>query len=239
MIASAGDGPSLGMADGSAGGGANGPRTTLAGQPGGTGENEFGRYGTPGQGYQSGPQAEAGGNSSSAAGGTAGTAGSSGSASAGGSGSQEGQSGSPTLSAQIPHGKQPRSVASERGRDWGLPGASQNSTPISRPIIVRCEEHQLTIVPDDNRSLPRHIKLGYRTEDSVDELVSGVWDHMKGWGLAGRGMYWRPSLVMEVEPNAVVRFGELQSLLTDSGLDVQMRTRHAQLPARNRPTARR
>jgi hypothetical protein len=163
-------------------------------------------------------------------GGQAGAAGSSGSAGAGGGGSQEAQSGSPSISAQIPHGSKPRSVASDRGRDWGLPGASQSSVPISRPIIVRCEADQLTIVPDDNRFLPKHIKLGYRTEDSVDALVSGVWDHMKGWGLAGRGMYWRPTLIMEVEPNAVARFSELQALLADSGLEVQMRTTHAQKP---------
>jgi hypothetical protein len=225
------------MAGGSSGGSAGTSQGSFAGQSDGTGQSELGPYGTPGQGYQSDAQAKAGSSSSSQAGSPSGAAGSPDCDCK--SDSQVAQSGSPSISAQIPHGKQPRSVASERGRDWGLPGASQNSTPISRPIVVRCEENRLTIVPDDNRSLPRHIKLGYRTEDSVDALVSGVWDHMKGWGLAGRGMYWRPSLVMEVEPNAVARFGELQALLADSGLDVQMRTTNASNPSRHPSPPRR
>ena len=90
-------------------------------------------------------------------------------------------------------------------------------------MIVRCSPNQLTIVPDDNRSLPKNVPLGARTEDAVDGLVSGVWDHMKDWGLAGRGLYWRPTLVMEVAPGAEARFAELQTLLQGSGLEVRQR----------------
>lgn len=96
-------------------------------------------------------------------------------------------------------------------------------TPVMRPVIVRCEPQQLIILPDDQRQLPRKIPLAARTEDSVDNLVSQVWDHMKDWGLAGRGMYWRPTLSVEVAPGAEGRFAELQALLEGSGLEVKQR----------------
>lgn len=238
-------GPTHGSASGSAGaeGGVErgASRDRYAGQPGGMGKSELERFGSPGQGFQADAQARAGGAGSSRMGGQPGSASSSGGAgsagsagSAGGDSSQQEQSGTPSIAAQLPHRRQPESVASKRGRDWSLPDASQNSTPISRPVIVRCDSQQLTIVPDDNRALPRHIKLGQHTEDSVDELVSGVWDHMKGWGLAGRGMYWRPTLVLEVAPDAVARYSDLQALLADSGMEVQMRSVNAHKPGRSR-----
>jgi hypothetical protein len=100
--------------------------------------------------------------------------------------------------------------------------------PVTRPIIIRCEPHQLTIMPEDNRTLPQTIPLSGRTDAAVDKLVSGVWDYMKSWGLAGRGMYWRPTLSMEVAPGAEGRFEELQALLQDSGMEVKRRQTPAQ-----------
>jgi hypothetical protein len=44
---------------------------------------------------------------------------------------------------------------------------------------------------------------------------------MKTWGIAGRGMYWRPILSIEVTPDAEFRYAELKSLLDDSGLIVE------------------
>ena len=122
-----------------------------------------------------------------------------------------------------PNKSRPKSIASNRGRDWGLPEGSSHMTPVTRPVIIRCDANQLTIVPDDARTLPKTIPLGTRTEDSVDKLVSGVWDHMKDWGLAGRGMYWRLTLSMEVAPGGESRFQELQALLHDSGMEVKQR----------------
>ena len=57
----------------------------------------------------------------------------------------------------------------------------------------------------------------------MDEFVSDVWQHMKGWGPAGKGLYWRPTLVVDVKPGAADRYAEVKTLLDDSGLDVHER----------------
>jgi hypothetical protein len=62
--------------------------------------------------------------------------------------------------------------------------------------------------------------LGPRTASSIDVLVSDVWEHIDAWGIAGRGMYWKPVLQMSVAPGAEQRFNDLSALLTGSGLAV-------------------
>ncbi len=57
----------------------------------------------------------------------------------------------------------------------------------------------------------------------MDAFVSAVWDHMKDWGIAGRGMYWRPILKFDVASQAEPRYAEIRTLLDGSGLEVQSR----------------
>jgi hypothetical protein len=220
----ANDGPALGSPTGESNGG--GPSHSLAGPSGGQGENPFGAFGSPGVGFQADST-----NSQAAGSGAAQTGGEPGKQimPSGGSSSEisppPGMQSSPMIAAvEVPR-KKPKSLAGQRGQDWGLPDASRNATPITRPILIRCEPNQLTILPDDDRSASKTIPLGARTEDSVDPLVSSIWDHMKGWGLAGRGLYWRPTLSLDVRPGAEGRFSELQALLSGSGLEVRQRER--------------
>jgi hypothetical protein len=65
------------------------------------------------------------------------------------------------------------------------------------------------------------VVLGQRTEDSVDSLVSAVWEQIKAWGIAGRGMYWQPVLRVRVAPGAESRYLELKALLNESGLELE------------------
>ena len=88
--------------------------------------------------------------------------------------------------------KKPKSLAETRGRNWSLPSAAKISVPVSRPIQIECRGDQLVILPDTGNPEPKVIPFGPRTEDSVDQLVAGVWSRTKGWGIAGRQMYWRP-----------------------------------------------
>jgi hypothetical protein len=46
---------------------------------------------------------------------------------------------------------------------------------------------------------------------------------MEAWGMAGRGMYWRPVLQVRVAAGAERRFAELAALLEGSGLTVERR----------------
>lgn len=141
----------------------------------------------------------------------------------------KGKAGSPGGNAN----QQPaQSLASRRGRDWALPGKSRGSIPVSRPIQVRCGENELVLLPEDpRRQEPRVIPLEHGTLAAVDELVSAVWEHIEGWGIAGNGMHWKPILVVEPLANSTARVQELEVLLADSGLEVKSRQSTATAPA--------
>jgi hypothetical protein len=116
--------------------------------------------------------------------------------------------------------KKPKSLAETRGRNWSLPSAAKISVPVSRSIQIECRGDQLVILPDTGNPEPKVIPFGPRTEDAVDQLVAGVWSRTKGWGIAGRQMYWRPVLMLHLGPSGEGRCGELQALMANSGLEV-------------------
>ena len=113
------------------------------------------------------------------------------------------------------------SMAKTRGENWGLPDAAAGSVGITRPIRVWCEADRVLLLAEDGRPRGKPILLGPRTEDSIDDLVSAVWNHMESWGIAGKGMYWQPILKVQVAPDAQQRYEELDGLLRDSGMTVE------------------
>jgi hypothetical protein len=118
--------------------------------------------------------------------------------------------------------KHSRHVVSDRD-DWGLPSKQRGAAAISRPIRVECHADRLVIVSDYGPTNNKVIPLGRRTSSAVDPLISGIWEHMDTWGIAGSGMYWRPMLIVSVAPDAEDRYAELASLLGGSGLTLQRR----------------
>ena len=113
-----------------------------------------------------------------------------------------------------------KSLAADRGDNWGLPGAADGSVPLQRPIRVECYGNRLVIVPEVGVRDTATIALGPQTEDSIDEFVSAVWVRIESWGIAGRGMYWKPVINARIAPGGEQRFTELQTLLEGSGLKV-------------------
>ncbi len=116
--------------------------------------------------------------------------------------------------------KKPKSLADKRGRNWSLPSSAKTSVPVSRTIQLECRGDQIVILPDPGNAEAQVIRLGPRTEESIDQLVSSVWAHTKGWGIAGRQMYWRPVLELHLGPSGEGRCGEVQALMANSGLEV-------------------
>jgi uncharacterized protein YlxW (UPF0749 family) len=119
------------------------------------------------------------------------------------------------------NGKSSKSLAAKRGRDWALPDAAHGSVPVTRPIRVECRADQLIIVPESGLSGGKTIPISTSTEASTQAFISAVWEHMETWGIAGRGMYWRPILNVYVAPGAEQRFADLQMLLEGSGLKIE------------------
>jgi hypothetical protein len=119
--------------------------------------------------------------------------------------------------------EKPRSLAEARGANWGLSPAARSSNPITRPIHIVCEGDKLLIRPDRPDEPPVAIPLRMRTEDSIDPLVTAVQQRIANWGIAGRGLYWRPQLILEVGRSGEGRYADLESLLANSGFDVKRR----------------
>jgi hypothetical protein len=121
------------------------------------------------------------------------------------------------------HHKPPRSLAERRGEDWGLRDASAGSVGVTRPIRIGCYADRLVVVSDRNPADSKVIQLRAHTASSIDAFVSAIWGHIEGWGIAGRGMYWRPVLQVWVAPGGEERFTDLAALLDGSGLAVKRR----------------
>ncbi len=116
-----------------------------------------------------------------------------------------------------------RSMADKRGKNWALPASNTASIGVQRPIRIECWTDRLVLLPDTRDQQPEVIPLGERTDESLDQLVGAVRTYTKTWGMAGRGMYWKPQLVLQVYPNADGRANDLQTLLAESGWDVKRR----------------
>jgi hypothetical protein len=113
------------------------------------------------------------------------------------------------------------SLAESRGKNWGLPDATRGAHPVSRPVRMACREDRIEFLTDTGYYVTKTVPFEGTTEQSVDAFVSAVWEHMKSWGIAGRGLYWRPHFVVEVAPGGQRRFEELQLLLKGSGLELK------------------
>jgi hypothetical protein len=117
----------------------------------------------------------------------------------------------------------PKPLASKRGDDWALREAGRGAVGVTRPMFVECYTDRLVVVSDRGPGGNKVVPLGPRTAQSVDLFISAVWDQIGAWGMAGRGMYWRPVLQVRVAPGAEQRFSELSALLEGSGLTVERR----------------
>ncbi len=94
---------------------------------------------------------------------------------------------------------------------------------LTRPIRVECYADRLVVISDRGPADNRVIPLGRSTATSIDTFVSAIWSQMDAWGMAGRGMYWRPVLQVSVAPDAQQRYADLSALLDRSGLTLEKR----------------
>jgi hypothetical protein len=126
--------------------------------------------------------------------------------------------------ASAPGGAALQSMANRNGQDWALPEDVSGLTAITRPIVVDCYPDRLVIRADqgDQRS-PQVIPCEGPTHACIDQLVTGLQAHMKRWGMAVAGGYWKPVARVQVFPGAETRFRELQILLDNSGIQVERR----------------
>ncbi|MCH8849460.1 MAG: hypothetical protein IIC89_01390 [Chloroflexi bacterium] len=97
----------------------------------------------------------------------------------------------------------------------------RSSIGITRPVRVSCYHDRLVIRSDETSRRGKVITLSPDARENIDEFVEATWQQTKSWGIAGKGMYWKPILSFQVEPGGENRFQELSALLKDSGLEIR------------------
>ncbi len=143
----------------------------------------------------------------------------------------------PDANGGTPGGSPVSSLAGERGKNWAVHtakrSAGRGAVPITRSVYVACRSDRLVILATqrtdgENRSHDEPtgpgshhvIPLPSQTADAVDTFMSALQDHIKSWGIAGKEMYWRPKLVLQIAPDGQRRAADVQALLRGSGLTV-------------------
>ena len=153
-------------------------------------------------------------------------------AAAGSESAATGDGGSPMANA-AGSGQPPESLAAKRGRNWALPNSGRNGVPIRRPLRVLVREDRIAILPDTTpdgagAAAGRVVLLDGSTKDAMDQFVAVLWDQIESWGIAGKGMYWKPVLSLHVAPGGRPRARQIQALLRDSGLEIVETSKHSQ-----------
>ncbi|MEZ6153980.1 MAG: hypothetical protein R3C09_28115 [Pirellulaceae bacterium] len=115
-------------------------------------------------------------------------------------------------------------VASRRGRGWAWSQGPPSQTSVGRSIRLQCLADRWIVLPDSGKANdPSAIAITFdlSPQQRAERLAQVVAERVDSWGLALSGGYWKPTLVVDVAPDAQWRFHQLQQLLEGSGLDVQ------------------
>lgn len=115
------------------------------------------------------------------------------------------------------------SLAERRGANWASLATRDRPVPLTRPIHVECSLAELRILDDTGRRIEKRVPLDGATDAAIDPFVSALHSKVRGWGLAGDRMYWRPQLVLTATLDGESRRDDLERLLADSGIDVRPR----------------
>ncbi len=104
---------------------------------------------------------------------------------------------------------------------------TRNAVPIQRPIPVIVRKDHIALLP--NRQESNHpsasgvtISLNQSPKQIGAELSVAIRDHVKDWGIAGSGLYWKPVLSLKVGPDGWESAQRLKKMLSGSGLGVKL-----------------
>ena len=119
-------------------------------------------------------------------------------------------------------------AARNRGKDWAIRDATPSNVAIRRTVQVVVRAEQIAILPDRVQTgrvvqdpVGKTLSVNAARTIPVETFVSGLWEHMEQWGIAGNGLYWKPILVLNVAPGGERRAAELTQLLRNSGVEVR------------------
>ena len=110
---------------------------------------------------------------------------------------------------------------SQRAQNWGLKGATQFTTSVSRVVVIRCEADRFVLATQSGLRTERVIPITGSVSSAADQLVQVIWEFQESWGSAGTNTHWRPILQVRVTPGGERRLQELKVHLRNSGLVIE------------------
>jgi hypothetical protein len=118
-------------------------------------------------------------------------------------------------------------IADSKGANWATGRPNLKSMAIRRPIPVVVRENKMILLATNNNkrsidSESQEISLDQSVQAISESFATAVKERIEDWGLAGSGMYWKPVLELNVEPNAEMTAARIVHLLRDSGVEVQL-----------------
>ena len=132
-------------------------------------------------------------------------------------GGQQAQAGASSASAST-------AIAQARGKNWASLATRDRPVPLTRPIHVECAIDEFRLLDDTGRRVERRVPIAGDTALAIDPFVGALHARVRGWGIAGERMYWRPELVLSATIDGESRRDDLERLLADSGIDVRPRS---------------
>lgn len=115
--------------------------------------------------------------------------------------------------------------AKDRGPNESL-RARRNSVPVQRPIKVIVREDYFSLLQSrhvvESANEASMISMQQSARDIGRQLKAALRDHVDEWGIAGRGLYWKPVFRLEVGPEASETAIRLAKMLAQSGFEVRL-----------------
>ena len=125
---------------------------------------------------------------------------------------------------QISLNQTPQSQPLRRqGRDWALPPemAGLRGNSIVRNIRVECHQDRFVLLPAGGGGATEVFGfLSGDVEKSTMRLATAVRDRIQQWGPALPGGKWQPRLDVIVMPHGEMRFHQLRTLMSGSGVEI-------------------
>lgn len=110
-------------------------------------------------------------------------------------------------------------LAEMRGTGWALPQARLGAAPVRRTIHIVVRNDRLALLPEHGLA-GRAVPVAANVEAALDPFVEAVQERIVGWGIAGRGLFWQPILVLQPGPDGGANADALRRLLSGSGLEI-------------------
>lgn len=101
---------------------------------------------------------------------------------------------------------------------------------IRRPVTVTVFADRVLIGKEG-----RSVSLSGETAQDLSQVAGAIKGQIKSWGLAGKGLYWRPVIKLEVRPGGQQHAQQIYNAMQSSGVDVSpVRTASEEAPFETR-----